>query len=68
MNTTNFFAASGSLSPSDGERAGERGFELANIVPPLPPLPLSLLLHPMEEREKTRTVCERGEMKMNLQK
>ena len=45
--------APGSLSPSDGERVGERGFEPTNSVPPLPPLPLSLLLHPMEEREKT---------------
>ena len=39
---------SGSLSPSDGERAGERGFEPVNIAPPLP----DPLLHPMEEREK----------------
>ena len=47
---------SGSLSPSDGERVGERGFELANKMPPLPPCSLSLLLHPMEEREKTAAV------------
>ena len=31
-----------------GERAGERGFELKTIAPPLP----GPLLHPMEEREK----------------
>ena len=42
---------SGSLAPSDGERAGERGFDSANKVPPLP----SPLLHPMEERESKRS-------------
>ena len=44
----NLGIASGSLAPSDGERVGERGFDLANKVPPLP----GPLLHPMEEREK----------------
>ena len=43
--------ASDSLSPSDGER----GFELENKLPPLP----GPLLHPMEEREKTRAVLAR---------
>ena len=44
--------APGSLSPSDGERVGERGFELEIKTPPLP----GPLLHPMEEREKTGAV------------
>ena len=49
---------SGSLSPSDGERVGERGFDLAHRAPPLP----GPLLHPMEEREKTGNVrgCTSG--------
>ena len=53
--------APGSLSPSDGERVGERGFEFANIAPPLP----GPLLHPMEEREKTGAVrgCVHSEVR-----
>ena len=42
----------GSLSPSDGERVGEREFELATLGPPLP----GPLLHLMEEREKMGAV------------
>ncbi len=41
---------SGSLAPSDGERVGVRGFDLARIAPPHP----GPLLHQMEEREKTK--------------